>query len=391
SADPQLTSSERAATSPLGDGVGWGLDPLATNEGSLAAKKRKAQESRLKRDQFLNQMSSFLEGIESNTADIVPPEAPVSLLASMNSSTALASRTPNSNQARPSPESTMVENVVGKQSLWPNASEDGPGPHGASLAVPSEASMTPLLNSSAAGPGSSLMREDLYDPFVAPEPPRKTPSKQGDLRGTMGADADPHPRGSLFDDDVGPEEGDDDDVQDGESQREESVIVSVSTGSPPQRVSPSPLPFSAPPQDARGAQPQARSRRKAKPTRGMDLSEVRRRTSLLSGEARESPVPVLTSPPSRSAAPRPTTDKPPAALHQNLAWRRQETLASPRSAASISGEIPSVSGQMAHPLHAAPPADPLLFGGGGPGGKFDDRGNYFNEDLLLARAQGSKA
>lgn len=45
---------------------------------------------------------------------------------------------------------------------------------------------------------------------------------------------------------------------------------------------------------------------------------------------------------------------------------------------------------MAHPLHAAPAADPLLFGGG-PGGKFDDHGNYFNEDLLLARAQGSKA
>ena len=54
---------------------------------------------------------------------------------------------------------------------------------------------------------------------------------------------------------------------------------------------------------------------------------------------------------------------------------------------------PSGPGEVAHPLHAAavPPVDPLLFGGGTAGGKFDDRGNYFNEDLLLARAQGSKA
>ena len=120
------------------------------------------QESRLKRDQFLNQMSSFLEDFESNTADIVPPEPPVPL-ASVQSSTPLPSRTPN--QPRPSPESTIVANVVGKQSLWPKASKDGP--HGASLAVPPEASKITHLNSSAAGPGSSLMREDVYgEPMV---------------------------------------------------------------------------------------------------------------------------------------------------------------------------------------------------------------------------------
>lgn len=51
----------------------------------------------------------------------------------------------------------------------------------------------------------------------------------------MGSGADPHPRGSLFDDDVGPEEADAD-VQDGETQREGGVIASVSTGTPPQRV-----------------------------------------------------------------------------------------------------------------------------------------------------------
>lgn len=113
------------------------------------------QESRLKRDQFLNQMSSFLEDFESNTADVVPPEPPVPLA---SVSTPLASRTPN--QPRPSPQSTIVENVVGKQSLWPKASKDGP--HGASLAISPEASKSTLVNSSAAGPGSSFMREDLY-------------------------------------------------------------------------------------------------------------------------------------------------------------------------------------------------------------------------------------
>ena len=51
----------------------------------------------------------------------------------------------------------------------------------------------------------------------------------------MGWGTDPHPRGSLFDDDFGPEEADAD-VQDGETQREGGVIASVSTGTPPQRV-----------------------------------------------------------------------------------------------------------------------------------------------------------
>eukprot|EP00904_Undaria_pinnatifida_P008715 jgi/Undpi1/4974/HiC_scaffold_19.g08326.m1 len=375
SAHAQLATSDRKPASPVEDGVGWGLDPLSANEGSLAAKKRKAQESRLKRDQFLNQMSSFLEGIESNTADIVPPEPPVER-ASVEGSTALASRTVN--QPRAIPESTMVENVLGQQSLWPNASTDGL--HGSSLAAPPYSSRNPLQNSSGAGPGSSLMQEDHYeDPFLASPPPRPTPSKQGDLRGIIGAGMNPHPRGSLFDDYVGPEEGDAN-GEDGETQREGSVAGSESAGTPPQRVSPSPLPFSAPPEDARGAKPKPRSRRKPKPTRGMDLGEVRRRTSLLSGEAREPPVPVPTSTPSLSSAPRPT-DAP--AAHRDLEWRRQEALTS----------SPSGPGEVAHPLHAAavPPVDPLLFGGGTAGGKFDDRGNYFNEDLLLARAQGSKA
>ena len=43
SADPQPASSGRKSSPPVEDGVGWGLDPLATSEESLAAKKRKAQ------------------------------------------------------------------------------------------------------------------------------------------------------------------------------------------------------------------------------------------------------------------------------------------------------------------------------------------------------------
>lgn len=45
----------------------------------------------------------------------------------------------------------------------------------------------------------------------------------------------PHPRGSLFDDYVGPEEGDAN-GEDGETQREGSVAGSESAGTPPQRV-----------------------------------------------------------------------------------------------------------------------------------------------------------
>ena len=43
SAHAQLATSDRKPASPVEDGVGWGLDPLSANEGSLAAKKRKAQ------------------------------------------------------------------------------------------------------------------------------------------------------------------------------------------------------------------------------------------------------------------------------------------------------------------------------------------------------------
>lgn len=117
----------------------------------------------------------------------------------------------------------------------------------------------------------------------------------------------------------------------------------------------------------------ARSRGKTKPSRGLDLEEVRRRTSLLSGEARTFPPPLRAPPTSRSAAPRSADSS----SYYDVEWQRQQA-----PAASSSADV-------LHPLHAAR-ADPL-FSGGGLGGTFDDRGNYFNEDMLLARAQGSKA
>lgn len=49
------------------------------------------------------------------------------------------------------------------------------------------------------------------------------------------------------------------------------------------------------------------------------------------------------------------------------------------------------SGKVPHPLHKTPVGDPLFSSSGSGGGTFDNQGNYFNEDLLLARAQGSKA
>lgn len=118
----------------------------------------------------------------------------------------------------------------------------------------------------------------------------------------------------------------------------------------------------------------ARSKAKKRPTRGLDLEEVRRRTSLLSGEARTSPPPARAPTPPPAVAPRPAD----ASSHYDSGWRRQQTLVSPVTP----GEVP-------HPLLHTAAADPLSFGGGS-GGSFDNRGNYFNEDLLLARAQGSK-
>lgn len=89
---------------------------------------------------------------------------------------------------------------------------------------------------------------------------------------------------------------------------------------------------------------------KAKSSRGLDLEEVRRRTSLLSGETRaRDPVPAPPSPPATAGVSRP--------------------------AGASSGDSPP------HPLYAstaAAPVDPL-FPGSGSGG------NYFNEDLLRAR------
>ncbi|CAN0569734.1 unnamed protein product, partial [Ectocarpus sp. 12 AP-2014] len=68
----------------------------------------------------------------------------------------------------------------------------------------------------------------------------------------------------------------------GQSGRQGSVLTSDPVDSPLQRVTSSPLPFSAPTHDTRASLAQGRSRSKSKPSRGLDLEEVRRRTSLLS-------------------------------------------------------------------------------------------------------------
>lgn len=117
----------------------------------------------------------------------------------------------------------------------------------------------------------------------------------------------------------------------------------------------------------------ARTKNKAKPSRGLDLEEVRRRTSLLSGEARTSSPPACVNPAPRAVA---SSGTPEVSLYENTGWRRQQ----PSQSDSFSG------GADSHPLHAEP-TDPL-FSSATRGGTFDNRGNYFNEDLLLARAQG---
>lgn len=98
----------------------------------------------------------------------------------------------------------------------------------------------------------------------------------------------------------------------------------------------------------------ARPKNKTKPTRGLDLEEVRRRTSLLSGESR-APVPTT----SRQAAPAP---RPAVPSSYDADWRRQHA--------------PPPSTEAPHPLHAAAASPPV-----------ETEGNYFNEDFLRAREQ----
>lgn len=103
-----------------------------------------------------------------------------------------------------------------------------------------------------------------------------------------------------------------------------------------------------------------RSRSKSKPTRGLDLGEVRRRTSLLSGRSPASPLPVAAPSRPAAAAPRPAT----APSYFDADWGRQN------APASSSDKVPP------HPLHASAAAS-----GGGSGG------NYFNEEVLRTREQ----
>lgn len=104
-----------------------------------------------------------------------------------------------------------------------------------------------------------------------------------------------------------------------------------------------------------------RPRSTSKPTRGLDLGEVRRRTSLLSGRSAAPPPPVSAPTRRTAAAPRPTT----ASSYLGADWGRQG------APASSTDEVPS------HPLHASATAS-----GGGSGG------NYFNEEFLRKREQG---
>ncbi|CAM9112784.1 unnamed protein product [Scytosiphon promiscuus] len=319
------TSASRPNASP----PAWGEVAPATT-GSLAAEKRKSQESRLKRDTFLHQMSSFLEGLESSTpAEVVPPEPSVSLATAESYTTA----------AFP----PSIGGVAGKQATWSAAMKD--------VALPSSSG---AYSSGAAGPKSSLMQEGLFDPFLPKEVSPEVDEIQGGLRGvlTEAPSGGLHPQGSLFDDDyVGVEEtGLEDTATNGQSRLRGNLVASGSAGPSPQRVAPSPLPLSAPSHDVRAPLSQGRSSNKAKPSRGLDLEEVRRRTSLLSGE-------------NRARALAPAQSLPP------------ETAGASRPAPVPSGEVPP------HPLYAsssAAPVDPL-FPGSGSGG------NYFNEDLLRAR------
>lgn len=122
------------------------------------------------------------------------------------------------------------------------------------------------------------------------------------------------------------------------------------------------------------------------------MEEVRRRTSLLSGGGRvPPPTGARSSPqPRGSAAFRPSQTP---SYSSDMGWSPpQGSTFSTFSGTGGGGG----SGFAHHPLHSEAPTDPLFASAGlGAGhtsesrGSYDSRGNYFNEDLLLARAQGS--
>lgn len=118
---------------------------------------------------------------------------------------------------------------------------------------------------------------------------------------------------------------------------------------------------------------QARSTAKARQSRGLDLEEVRRRTSLLSGEARTSNLATQTSSSGITATSSPLDAFP-------LAATQRRWLPPDKASSSPRG--------ISHPLHSES-TDPLFAAAAGRGGTFDDRGNYFNEDLLVSRAKSS--
>ncbi|CAM9509281.1 unnamed protein product [Pylaiella littoralis] len=333
-AAPAVVSSRRPAgasdSQPIPASPAWGeVAPIMTSEGPLGAEKGKSQESRRKRDIFLNQMSDFLEGIESSTpAEVVPPEPFVSF---SESSTSLP----------------ITESYTA--ATFPPPAASGP-------------STSIFPESSKQFASSSLMSDDLFgDPFVRQEPYTPSTKPPGRLQGMMlGTSSNiSHPRGSLFDDDdVG--------VEDVSAEQQEPLrtlpqsTVASDSGSM-QRVTPRPLPLSTPSHDTRNSPSQGRPRSTSKPTRGLDLGEVRRRTSLLSGRSAAPPPPVSAPTRRTAAAPRPAT----ASSYLGADWGRQG------APASSTDEVPS------HPLHASATAS-----GGGSGG------NYFNEEFLRKREQG---
>lgn len=102
---------------------------------------------------------------------------------------------------------------------------------------------------------------------------------------------------------------------------------------------------------------------------------MRRRTSLLSGGGELSaPPPTRTLTPSRSAAPR----LPEASPFYDADWRRLDAAKSP---------VPSSGEGPPHPLYASQATDNPLLSAAVSGGTFDERGNYFNEELLRVRGK----
>ncbi|CAM9155534.1 unnamed protein product [Choristocarpus tenellus] len=320
--------------------------------GELTAEREKSEASRRKRDQFLDQMSSFLQNIESQaTTRTAPVQSPWSA----NSSAGLGYRSPDleemggSNRRHPYPSKYVLPTL--------------PSPEPDSVSV--------------GGVSSSLMQEVLLDDAEADNYSggEGTVSKSGVLQNNL-FDQAVHPRGCLFDDDVGTYMPSKDNIGGGkgteETRQDNKVIGALNEANQMSNKVLAP-PHPQAPQESSMAEANSKPQSKPKPKSrgGINLQESRRRTTLLS---------------SASAPVRPLTTS----QHVHIGSQVDSAEGSP-NVSKLSDQKHLTKQSLSPPkttsLHPLDPGlDPLR---SNVSNISEEKGNFFNDELLKDRMKES--